>query len=109
MTDFQNIYNDFFKIDVNNYSEIIRFYESNSLFLDNKSTFLNSDDFNDYVLIVAQFVISLENLGKYSKANKYSNKLLAFIDNNVNKYGIKLKDFTPYWRFLQAKGELFTI
>ena len=104
MTDFQNIYNDFFEIDANNYMEIIRFYENNSLFLDNKSTFLNRDDFNDYVLVVAQFVISLENLGKYSKANKYSNKLLALIDNNVNKYGIKLIDFTPYWSILTSKG-----
>ena len=104
MAEYQNVYNEFYKIDASDYMRIIRFYEHNSLLLDNKSTFLNRGDFNSYVLVVAQFVISLENIGKYTKAVKYSNRLLALIDCNVNKYGIRLIDFAPYWSILASKG-----
>jgi hypothetical protein len=104
MTEPLKIYSDFYSIDTKDYMGIIRFYESNSLLLDNKSTFQNRDDFNDYVSVVGQYVISLENLGKYSKTIKYADRLLHLIDTNADKYGIKLMDFTPYWSILTSKG-----
>lgn len=104
MTEPLKIYGDFYSIDTKDYMGIIRFYESNSLLLDNKSTFQNRDDFNDYVFVVGQYVISLENLGKYSKTIKYADRLLHLIDTNADKYDIKLMDFTPYWSILTSKG-----
>ena len=83
---------------------IIRFYENNILHLDNKTTFQNKDDFNDYVLVLGQYVISLESLGKYSKAIKYADKLLQLIDLKKEEFDINIKDFTTYWSILTSKG-----
>ncbi len=104
MTEPLKIYSDFYSIDTKDYMGIIRFYESNSLLLDNKSSFQNRDDFNDYVSVVGQYVISLESLGKYSKTIKYADRLSHLIDTNAGKYCIKLMDFTPYWSILASKG-----
>lgn len=104
MTEPLKIYRDFYHIDANDYMGIIRFYERNSLLLDNKSTFQNRDEFNHYVSVVGQYVISLENLGRYSKTIKYADKSLTLIDSKADDYGITLKDFTTYWSILTSKG-----
>jgi len=104
MTEPLKIYRDFYHIDANDYMGIIKFYERNSLLLDNKSTFQNRDDFNDYVSVLAQYVISLENLGRYSKTIKYADKASNIIDSRADNYGINLMEFTTYWSILTSKG-----
>lgn len=104
MTKLHEIYIDFYDIDPNDYMGIIQFYESNSLLLDNKTEFQNKNDFNDHVSVLGKYVISLENLGKYSKTIKYADKALHLIDSKADEYSIKLKDFTIYWSILTSKG-----
>ncbi len=98
------IYSDFYEIDPNDSMGIIRLYEKNQLLLDNKSTFKDKDDFNDFVLLVGQYVISLEKTGKYSKAIKHADRLLALIDSKKDEFDINQKDFTSYWSILITKG-----
>lgn len=98
------IYSDFYEIDPNDSMGVIRLYEKNQLLLDNKLTFKDKADFNDFVLFVGQYVISLEKMGKYSKAIKYADRLLELIDSKKADFDINLNDFTPYWSILTTKG-----
>jgi tetratricopeptide (TPR) repeat protein len=98
------IYSDFYEIDPNDSMGIIRLYEKNQLLLDNKSAFKDKDDFKDFVLLLAQYVISLERMGKYSKTVKYSDKLLHLIDLKKDEFDINQKDFTTYWSIVTSKG-----
>jgi tetratricopeptide (TPR) repeat protein len=86
---------------------IIRLYEKNKFFLDNKSNFKDKDDFNDLVLFTGQYVISLEKMGKYSKAIKYAEKLLQLIDSKKEEFNINLMEFTTYWSILTTIGRSF--
>jgi len=104
MAEALEIYNDFYEIDPNDSMGIIRLYEKNQILLDNKSTFKNKDDFNDFVLLLGQYVISLEKMGKYSKAVTYSDKLLQLTDLKKDEFDINQKDFTTYWSIMTSKG-----
>ena len=107
MAEALEIYSDFYEIDPNDSMGIIRLYEKNKILLDNKLAFKDKDDFNDYVLLVGQYVISLEKMGKYSKAIKYADKLLQLIDSKKDEFDINQKDFTTYWSILTTKGRSF--
>lgn len=104
MTDSNTIYADFYKIDSNDTSGIIKFYENNALILDNKTVFQDKDDFNEYIIILCKYVISLEKIGKYTKAVKYAEKAVNLIDYKLSEYNINLKDFTKYWSMLSSKA-----
>ena len=98
------IYSDFYEIAPDDYMGIIRLYEENQLLLDNKSTFKDKDDFNDFILLLGQYVISLETMGKYSKAVMYSDKLLHLIDLKKTDFEINQNDFTTYCSIMTSKG-----
>jgi tetratricopeptide (TPR) repeat protein len=104
MAEALEIYTDFYEIDPNDSIGIIRLYEKNQLLLDNKSTFKDKDDFKDFVLLLGQYVISLEKMGKYSKAVRYSDKLLNLIDLQGDEFDIDKRDFTTYWSIMTSKG-----
>jgi tetratricopeptide (TPR) repeat protein len=100
----EKIYDDFYDIDPSDYIAIIKLYENNQILLDNKSTFNDEDDFNNFVLLLAKYVISLEDKGRYSKVVRYSDKLLELIDLKKDEFGIIKKDFTTYWSVMTSKG-----
>ena len=104
MTNSNTIYNDFYDLDINNSTAVIRFYEKNLLVFDNKSTFQDNADFDDYITIICQYVISLENEGKYSKTLKYAQIGIKLIDLKLDEYDIDLKDYSAYWSMLSCKG-----
>ncbi|MGF7140744.1 hypothetical protein [Roseimarinus sediminis] len=104
MADALEIYSEFYTIGSNDSMGIIRLYEKNRILLDNKSTFKDKDDFNDFILLLAQYVISLEKMGKYSKTLMYSDKLLQLVDLKNDEFNINQKDFTTYWSILTSKG-----
>lgn len=101
------IYSDFYDIEPGDSVGIIRLYEQNKILLDNKSTFKDKEDFNDYVLLSAQYVISLEKMGKYSKSVQYADKILELIDLRKDEFDINQKDFTTYWSIMTTKGRAF--
>ncbi|MCT4640518.1 MAG: hypothetical protein N4A72_22665 [Bacteroidales bacterium] len=100
----EKIYDDFYDIDPSDYIAIIKLYENNQILLDNKSTFNDEDDFNNFVLLLAKYVISLEDKGRYSKVVRYSDNLLELIDLKKDEFGIIKKDFTTYWSVMTSKG-----
>ena len=104
MTEALEIYSDFYEIAPDDYMGIIRLYEKNQLLLDNKSTFKDKDDFNDFALLLGQYVISLEKMGKYSKTVTYSDKLLHLIDLKKKEFDINQNDFSIYWSIMTSKG-----
>ena len=104
MTEALEIYSDFYEIAPDDYMGIIRLYEKNQLLLDNKSTFKDKYDFNDFALLLGQYVISLEKMGKYSKTVTYSDKLLHLIDLKKKEFDINQNDFTIYWSIMTSKG-----
>lgn len=104
MAEVLEIYSDFYKIDPDDSMSMIRLYEKNQLLLDNKSTFKDKEDFNDFTLLLGQYVISLEKMGKYSKAVNYSDRLLHLIDLKKDEFDINHKDFTTYWSIMTSKG-----
>ena len=107
MTEPFKIYDDFFDLRPDDSTGIIRFYENNILLLDNKSVFKDKDEFSNYVLILSQYTISLENLGKYTKAINYAEKTLKLIDLKASDYDINLNQFTLYWSVLTTKGRAY--
>jgi tetratricopeptide (TPR) repeat protein len=104
MTESTTIYDDFYNLDLDNSTGVIKFYEKNLLLLDNKSVFQDKDDFDDYITIVCQYVISLENIGKYTKTLKYAERGINLIDLKLEEYNIDLKDYSSYWSMLSSKG-----
>ena len=104
MKEIARIYNHFYDLNTDDSIGIIRLYEKNQIILDNKSTFTNKADFKDFTLFLAKYIISLETIGKYSKAVKYSEKLLNLIDLKSDEFEINKKDFTVYWSVLTTKG-----
>jgi tetratricopeptide (TPR) repeat protein len=104
MTNSNTIYNDFYDLDINNSTAVIKFYEKNLLLLDNKSTFQDKADFDDYITIICQYVTSLENSGKYTKTLKYAQIGIKLIDLKLDEYDIDLKDYSAYWSMLSSKG-----
>ena len=104
MAEALEIYSDFYEIEANDSMGIIRLYEKNQILLDNKSTFKDKEDFNDFVLLTAQYCISLEKMGKYSKAIKYADRLLQLIDSKNEEFNINQKDYTTYWSIMTTKG-----
>jgi len=104
MAEALEIYSDFYEIDPNDLMGIIRLYEKNQILLDNKSTFKDKADFNDFVLLVGQYVISLEKMGKYAKSVKYADRLLQLIDIVKDEFDINQKSFATYWSILTTKG-----
>jgi tetratricopeptide (TPR) repeat protein len=104
MQEIEKIYDGFYKIDVKNHSKIVKFYENNQLILDNKSKFIDFEDFKEHTLILAQYIISLESLGKLSKTIKYAEKTLSIIETNIDNFETPIKDFDAYWSTLTSKG-----
>jgi tetratricopeptide (TPR) repeat protein len=104
MTESTTIYDDFYNLDLDNSTGVIKFYEKNLLLLDNKSVFQDKDDFDDYITIVCQYVISLDNIGKYTKTLKYAERGINLIDLKLEEYNIDLKDYSSYWSMLSSKG-----
>ena len=104
MAGISEIYREFYSINSNDSAGIIRLYEKNKIFLDNKSTFKDKNDFNNFVLLVSHYIINLEKVGKYSKAVKYAGRLLRLIDFKKEEYNINQKDFTIYWTVMASKG-----
>ena len=107
MAEVSEIYSEFNEIGPNDSMGIIRLYEKNQILLDNKSIFYDKDDFTNYALLVGQYVISLETIGKYSKAIKYADRLLQLIDSKSEEFEINQQDFTTYWSILTTKGRSF--
>ncbi|NVO12270.1 MAG: hypothetical protein HXX16_20095 [Bacteroidales bacterium] len=104
MTDSSTIYDDFYNLDINNSTAVIKFYEKNILFLDNKLTFKDKEDFDAYITIICQYVISLETSGKYTKTLKYSEIGIKMIDLKLEEYAIDLNDYSAYWSILSSKA-----
>jgi tetratricopeptide (TPR) repeat protein len=104
MTESTTIYDDFYNLDINNSTGVIKFYEKNLLLLDNKSVFQDKDDFDDYILIICQYVTSLEDIGKYTKTLKYAERGINLIDLKIEEYNIDLNDYSAYWSMLSSKG-----
>lgn len=104
MNQINKIYDEFFKIEPDDKSQIIKFYEENQLTLDNKNGFTDIDDFKDYMIILSQYIISLEKQGKYSKAILFSDKALNMILENFESYEIELNNYNAYWSALTSKG-----
>jgi tetratricopeptide (TPR) repeat protein len=104
MTESTTIYDDFYNLDINNATGVIKFYEKNLLLLDNKSVFQDKDDFDDYIIIICQYVTSLEDIGKYTKTLKYAERGINLIDLKLEEYNIDLNDYSAYWSMLSCKG-----
>ncbi len=105
-TELPKIYEGFYEFDTNDNIGIIRYCESNLLYIDNKESFKDYDDFFCFSQMIVQFVISLEKIGKYSKAIKYADKAISLFEANLNEYEIELNDFNYYWSVLTSKGRL---
>lgn len=104
MRESEKIYDDFYKLDSNDYYGIIKFYEQNILFLENKSSFNNKVDFEEFILIQCQYIISLENTGKYKKTISKAERVLQLLDVNSKTYNIDLNTYTTYWSILTSQG-----
>jgi tetratricopeptide (TPR) repeat protein len=102
--DLEDIYSSFYDIGPDNSMGIIRLYENNQIILDNQTTFIDKDDFKEFVILMAQYVISLEKMGKYTKSIKYADRLLQLIDSKKDEFEILINDFTSYWSVLTSKG-----
>ncbi len=74
MKGIEKIYDEFYEIDVENHFEIVKFYEKNQMILDNKSNFIDFEEFNEHILILTKYIIGLENLGRYTKTIQYADK-----------------------------------
>jgi tetratricopeptide (TPR) repeat protein len=104
MNETEMIYDSFYDIDPNDSMGIIRLYENNQIILDNISSFKDKDDFSQFVLLAAQYVISLEKVGKYTKSIKYADRLLQMIELNKDEFQILINDYTTFWSVLTSKG-----
>lgn len=104
MADTDDIFSNFYNLDPSDSLGIIRLYENNQIVLDNKTTFKDKDDFNKFVIFAAQYVISLEKMGKYKKSIKYADRLLQLIESKKDDFEIPINDFTSYWSVLTTKG-----
>lgn len=104
MKGIEKIYDEFYEIDVENHFEIIKFYEKNQMILDNKSNFIDFEEFNEHILILTKYIIGLENLGRYTKTIQYAEKNISLIENNIDKFNVSFSDFDTYWSTLTSKG-----
>jgi len=101
------LYDDFYELDPNDYYGIIKFYESNILILENKSSFKDKADFEEFILLQCQYIISLEKTGKYRKTISKAEMVIKLLDNNSRTYNIDLNIYTTYWSILTSKGRAF--
>ena len=101
------LYDDFYELDPNDYYGIIKFYESNILILENKSSFKDKADFEEFILLQCQYIISLEKTGKYRKTISKAEMVIKLLDNNSKTYNIDLNIYTTYWSILTSKGRAF--
>ena len=100
----KSIYQEFYNLEGDDYLGIIRAYERNTVVLDHKTQFMDVSDFNDHILFLTQYIISLENEGKYTKSITYSEKAILLIRANIKQYKIVLSDYRAYWSILTTKG-----
>ena len=99
-----SLYNEFYGIDPKNYEQIYTFYSDNEAELEGRITFDNWEDFNTYMLIMAQYIVSLENLEKHHNATVYAERVLPTIVAQTAQYQIDIKTVTPYRSILACKG-----
>ena len=104
MQEIEKIYDEFYEIEVENHFEIVKLYKKNQLILDNKSNFIDFEDFNEYILVLTKYIIGLEKLGRYTKTIQYADKNISLIENNIDKFNVPLSDYNAYWSTLTSKG-----
>jgi tetratricopeptide (TPR) repeat protein len=100
----QNIYDDFYSLEINDYSGIISYYEKNSLYFDNKNSFKDTEDFFCFSKVVTYYVISLYNKGRYQKTLDYVDKFITVFSEQMINYEIDKNSFISYWSLLKYKG-----
>ena len=100
----KSLYDEFYGIDTKDYKRIYKFYGDHADELESRTNFEDKDDFNVYMLIMAQYVVSLENLEKHFRATVFADKLLPLIVAKASEYQIDLSSFTPYRSMLASKG-----
>jgi tetratricopeptide (TPR) repeat protein len=104
MSEIENIYFKHLDINVQNYSDKIKYYESNIITLDSKKNFKDPEEFEQYILILADYVLALEREGYYTKAIKYADKFLLMVENRHKEFGVKLNENDFYRGVLAHKA-----
>lgn len=98
------IYEEFYNVDPNDHTGIIKYVESNLMFLENKKHFTDYDDFYAFSLLISKYIIALENTGKYKQTIKYADKALKLFDENMEQFEIDINEYFIYWSVLVSKG-----
>ena len=98
------IYDDFYDLPKDDYTEIIKLFESNNLLLDNKNKFVDKTDFDEYMLLITAYIFSLEHIGKYNKSLHYANKAINLINKNSTQFNLNQNKYIPYWNIMMIKG-----
>ena len=108
MTDIDTIYNQIVEIESYDYLQKIQrtqqIRQELILILDNKSNFKDSNEFQDYMLILAEYALSLEKSGKYTKAIKYSDRFLDLIEKYKIEYDTQLTEYIFYRSVISIKA-----
>ncbi len=104
MNQIVELYNDFFEINPHDYIAMINFIEKNYILFENKTKFDDKEDFDNYNLIMSQYILSLESLGKYKKSSEYARKMLKLIELNADIFGINLFEYSYFISIMTTKG-----
>ena len=99
-----SLYDKFYHLGAKDYKGIVKFYDDNAADLEDRTVFIDKDDFNTYVLIMAQYVVGLENLGKHYRATVFADKVISLVTSNIDEYQLDLINFTPYRSVWACKG-----
>jgi tetratricopeptide (TPR) repeat protein len=104
MNERNQLFEEFYEIDVNDHIRFVEFYEVNRVYFENKKTFADKDELLSYTQAITKFIIGLENIGRYKQTIQYSDKYSPFLKEQAGNHDKQLKDFTYYWSIQTSKG-----
>ncbi len=104
MKDSKSLYQEFYRLGAKDYKAIVQFYDNNAADLEDITSFEDKEQFNTYALIMAQYVVGLENLGKHPRVVLFADKVISLIVSKIDEYQIDVSHFTPFRSVLASKG-----
>ena len=89
----EQIRTEFYKIDMNNSDEILKFYKKHKLYYENLNKAIDKMTIEEFILVKQKYCVALEKQSKYSEASNVLEQVYKLLDRLKNKKSKYYSDF----------------
>ena len=93
---------EWYKIDMNNSEEILKFYKKHKLYYENLNKAIDKMTIEEFILVKQKYLVALEKQSKYSEASTILEQVCKLLDRLKNKKSEYYSDFYERALFYEA-------